>query len=455
MFVGAALSSHPVLTSTQTAVYTVHEGTLVACMRDVTPGTVLSWRNLGQPQGTCVAYPPFVIWSRDQASSPIRIFCTTTDGHLAACLLHAQTGAPLGWELHTIPGTAKVFTPPGASIEYEPRWVFSAGRWIRIGVPTKGLLGLMGRLIIWLRLASMVDGPNSVFVGATDGHLWELTRQGGAFSWTDHGAPPGDCIVGQPLTVLSAPAEFAPRRIFAAARSGAMVERVIVPGGTSLWVNHGRPAKPSGAPGSLATVFPGGVVATDTAGAPHVIVLADEQLHALRVSTMGAPGSWSALPLPPLASVRESTWISTAPSVAIPTPGAGTVQSFVVGSRQTRSGTIVGRPIEEVLQVRYEPANGQLSYVAVLGEPDRPLVGTDRFVINNVAGMGPALGRVYASSRAAFSGTESLDEWGFATTPTTRASLGLPTTQGTACSQAPQRMTGCGGPITYGVGPSL
>ncbi|MBL8962377.1 MAG: hypothetical protein JNJ98_21120 [Gemmatimonadetes bacterium] len=455
MFVGAALSSHPVLTSTQAAVYTVHDGTLFEGVRDVTAGTTLSWRNLGQPRGTCIAYPPFVIWSRDQSSTPIRIFCTTTDGSLAACLLDARTRSPLGWEIHTIPGAARVFTPPGATIEYEPQWVFSVGRWMRVRVPTKGPVGMMGRLIIWLRLATAVDGPNSVFVGSTDGHLWELMRRSGAFSWTDHGAPPGHCIAGRPMTVLSAPAESAPRRIFAATRSGAMVERVIVPGGASLWVDHGRPAKPSGAPGSLATIFPGGVVATDTAGAPHVIVLADDQLHALRVSTMGAPGSWSALAQPPASSVRESTWTTTPPTVGLATPGVGSVTTFVVGSRQTRSGTIVGRVIEEVLQVRYEPANGQLSHEAVLGEPDRPLFGTDRFVINHVAGVWPVLGRVYASSRAAFSATESLDEWGYATTPPTRASLGLPPVPGAPCNQAPQRMTGCGGPMTYGVGSGL
>ena len=60
MFVGSVLTSHASLTGAQAAIYALHDGHLFELLRDVTPGVVLSWVNLGEPTNTCVGTPAAV-----------------------------------------------------------------------------------------------------------------------------------------------------------------------------------------------------------------------------------------------------------------------------------------------------------------------------------------------------------------------------------------------------------
>lgn len=433
MLVGAALSSHASLTTTQAAVYAVHQGHLVELLRDTTPGTPPSWVNLGEPVGTCVAYPPTMVWAGDSAA-PIRVFCTTSSGELAARLLDFNTRAPLSWERHVNGGPPAVFTPPGASVE----WSVTAR---------------FGCLAAFLPVPPVRVGRTSLFVGATDGSLWERTRIGGAFQWISHGNPPGTCVVGEPMTDPALVPPASPLRIFAATAAGTLFERIIDGPSGVTWIDHGRP---SSAAGPL-NVGSGGVVVADLEqGAVHVLITTGETLHRLSIPTLGSPGTWTALPLPAPTIPSESTWVATNPASGTTIVGDGTVvgEFFVVATRRRSTGSLVSAPTEEVWHCRTDVRKpGDLTWATNLGAPGRPApAGVDYYVINVVRGLAAApLSRVYASSRPAQGTLESLDEWTFAPAGTATG-LGLPPVMPAPCSSPPPVMRTCGGPRQFGVG---
>jgi hypothetical protein len=433
MFVGSSLSAHPSLTGNQVAVYASHEGHLVELLRDVTPGATPSWVHHGAPPNSCVAYPPSVVWADDSAA-PIRVFCTTTDGRLAARLLDYNTRAPQAWEVHDDAPAPSVFTPPGASVSW--------------GVTIKP-----GCLTAFLPWPEIRVTRTSLFVGATNGRLWERTRTGGAFQWIDHGNPPGTCIVGEPMTDPSLVPPSSPLRIFVATAAGTLAERVLYGPSAFTWIDHGRPSTAAGP----VNVGSGGCVVDDAQqGAVHVFVAAGSSLHRLTIPSLGAPGAWSMLPLPPAASVRETTWIAAGPNVGTTASGASLIADFfVVGGRRTTTGALVGAPIEEVLQCRSDlRVPGDLTYVANLGPPGRAApTGTDYYVITNVRGLAVPQNRVYASTWPAQGGDESLDEWTFSS-PGGAATLGLPAALPAPCRATPPTMMTCGGPRRFTVGSS-
>jgi hypothetical protein len=244
-----------------------------------------------------------------------------------------------------------------------------------------------------------------------------------------------------------------PLRIFAAAASGTLVERVIDGPAGVTWIDHGRPATAAGP----VNVNSGGVVAADAArGSVHVLVSTGAGLHRLDIPTLGSPGSWTMLPSPPPSSPAEDTWISSSPASATIVVGATSVfvEFFVVGTRRLTGGGLVPTPTDEVWHCRSNlRVPGNLAYTSILGTPGRtPLLGTNYYTISSVRGHAAMLSRVYASSRPAQGGAESLDEWNYASAPVSSTGLGLPPALPARCADAPQTMTACGGPRQFGVG---
>jgi hypothetical protein len=431
MLAGAVLTSHASLTNSQAAIYALHDGHLFELLRDTTPGVLLSWVNLGEPPNTCVAYPPSVVWGND-SSAPIRVFCTTSSGRLAARLLDFNTRAPLAWENHDDGNVPTLFTAPGASVEWS----------------TTTNAGCLAGFFPPARVSR-----TSLFVGATDGSLWERTRTAATLQWVDRGTPPGTCVVGEPMTDPAMVPPASPLRVFVAAASGTLFERIIDGPSGITWVDHGRPSTAAGP----VSVGSGGVVVSDVAmGAVHVLMTAGATLFRLDIPTLGMPGSWTALPAPPPTVAGEDTWISSGPGGGMTVAGAATVlgEFFVVGTRRLSGGGLVGVPTDEVWHCRSDVrVAGDLTYVGNLGAPGRtPLSGTNYYLISAVRGLAAPLSRIYASSRPSQGTTESLDEWSFAPAAVGSSGLGLPPALPAPCTSASPVMNACGGPRRFTVG---
>jgi hypothetical protein len=242
-----------------------------------------------------------------------------------------------------------------------------------------------------------------------------------------------------------------PLRIFAAAASGTLVERIIDGPPGMTWVDHGRPSSAAGA----SAVSSGGVVVPDPfTGAVHVLVLAGEALHMLSVPTIGQAGTWVTLSAPPPTSPVEQTWVSSSPAASTITaePAQVFVSYFVVGSRRSVTGMLVGAPTEEVWLCGSDVRAGGIAYLINLGGPGRPpLAGTNTYLISEVRGHARELRRVYAASWPSQGGAESLDEWTYDLAPVGSAALGLPQTMPAPCTLVPQTMTGCGPPRHFDV----
>jgi hypothetical protein len=293
----------------------------------------------------------------------------------------------------------------------------------------------------------------SLFVGAVDGSLWERTLIGGNFQWIAHGTPPGTCVTGEPMTDPALVPPVSPLRIFAAAASGALVERIIDDPSGVTWIDHGRPSTASGP----VNVGSGGVVVADLArGSVHVFVSQGGALHRLDIATLGQAGSWSMLPAPPPSTPAEDTWISSRPGCATLVASSTTVFAhfFVVATRRLSAGGLSGQPTDEVFHCRSNlRVAGNLAYVDLLGAPGRPpLLGTNYYVVAAVRGHAAPLNRVYASSWPSQGGAESLDEWTVPPAPSGTAGLGLPPAMPAPCRDAPPVMMACGGPRQFGVG---
>lgn len=451
MFVGSVLSSHPSLTGTQAVVYAEHGGHLWEVLRDTRPGIGPVFLNLTEPAGDCIAYTPFVLWGDDPGPTPIRVFCTTSAGQLAAALLNPVTRAPMGWEAHTGAGIPAMNTPPGASVTFPP------------SLPVQVLreFSSLVRDLLGVGATTSVSDPSlmprrSVFIGGVDGSLWERTRVDGSFSWISHGTPPGTLVAGEPMTDPALVPPASPLRIFATDSSGGIVERII--GGPSgvTWVNHGRPPGPAG----LANVSSGGIVVANlAAGLVHVIVQAGGWLQRLTITALGSPGFWIPLGTTPSPRTVFQTEVTSSPGAAtiFVGPSSVYVSFFIVASRRAITadiddtfadiGDIAGRTIDEVWFCGHDFRTGTVAYLSNLGPPGRPaLTGTNEYIINAVRGHSPTLRRVYGSSRPSQGGTESLDEWTYDLAPIGSAALGLPPTV-PACVPPP------GGPRNYGVGP--
>jgi hypothetical protein len=485
MFVGSALSDHSSLTQAQVAIYSLHDGQLFETLRTATPGVVVAWRNLTQPSPACVATPPTVLW-RDKGGQPLRVFCTATDGTLVARPLALGTRLPLPWEVHGGTGSPTVFTSPGASVEFN---VTVPGA---VAIPPGAVPpvivelepeGITGDLVLPVPAGFL---KQSLFVGATDGTLWERTLIAGVFSWVSHGSPPGTCVSGEPATDPAAVPPTSPLRVFATAFSGAVVERVIGGPAGITWVNHGRPTVggvPVNASRYLVAVFDPGT------GAMHVFAEAGDALHELRVATLGDPGTWREIGAPAATRAGETTRVESSPGGAniVLDPASGPfVRFFVVASRQvvttarsasfwdvvqtvlsfitfglvpTPQGTdsrIVSAPTEEMWECLGNVRAGNTGFATNLGLPSRtPLLRTDWYRLAKPAGAVPDRSLVYSSSVAA-EGTapESLDEW--STSPVGSTPLGLmPAGISTPCVSAGTTLsTACAGtgPRTFGIG---
>jgi hypothetical protein len=485
MFVGSALSDHSTLTPVQVAIYSLHDGQLFETLRTATPGVVVAWRNLTQPSPACVGTPPTVLW-RDKGGQPLRVFCTATDDTLIARPLAPGTRNPLPWEVHGGTGSPTVFTSPGASVEFN---VPGAGAVAIAPGAGAGVIfelepeGMSGDLDLPMPAGFQ---KQSLFVGATDGSLWERTLIGGIFSWVSHGSPPGTCVAGEPATDPAAVPPASPLRVFATAFSGAVVEWVIGGPAGITWVDHGRPTV-GGVPVNVSRYLV--VVFDPGTGAMHVFAEAGDALHELRVATLGAPGTWREIGAPAATRAGEATRVESSPgganivldpangpfvrffvvasrqrtTTARPTSGWDVLQAFLsfitfglVPPPQDTKTPIESAPTEELWECRGNVRAGNTGFATNLGPPSRtPLLRTDWYRLAKPAGAVPDRSLVYSSSVAA-EGTapESLDEW--STSPVGSTPLGLmPAGISTPCVSAGTTLsTACAGtgPRTFGIG---
>ena len=453
MFVGSALSDHDSLTAAQVAIYSLHDGQLFETVRTATAGVGTTWGNLTQPSPACVATPPTVLW-RDKGGQPLRVFCTATDGTLVARPLAPGTRMPLPWEVHGGTGSPTVFTSPGASVEFK---VAVPGA-VAIPPGAGPVLvelepeGIPGDLALAMPAGFL---KQSLFVGATDGSLWERTLIAGIFSWVPHASPPGTGVAGEPATDPAAVPPTSPLRVFATASSGSVVERVIGGPAGITWVDHGRPT----VGGVAVNVSPFLVVVFDPGtGAMHVFAEAGESLHELRVATLGAPGTWVAIGAPVATRADDVTRVEGSPgganiyldpasgpfvrffvaasrqriTAARPTSGWDVLQailSFItfglVPPPQDTNTPIESAPTEDMWECLGNVRAGNTAFATNLGPPSRtPLRRTDWYRLARPAGAVPDRSLVYSSSVAA-EGTapESLDEW--CTSPVSSTPLGL------------------------------